>query len=179
MSWPRTQVLCGVVVALLLSGCGFQPLYGTNNAGSGASADLATVYISSISNRDGQLLRNALTTRFNPRGEPDHPAFVLDVVFVSAESHVALQKDTTASRAQVSYTANYQLTQGRELVAIGKTTRQVSYDFLQERYSDVVAGQDARNHAVQSIADEIRNEIAAYFVRRQQAGIGAGPGIGR
>ena len=46
---------------LIISGCGFKPLYGTPESGESASLELASVRVDPIPDRVGQILRNELT----------------------------------------------------------------------------------------------------------------------
>ena len=61
MSWPperlgRRRFLAGAGV-LALSGCGFQPMYGTGSDFGTVAADLASINVAVIPDRTGQLLR--------------------------------------------------------------------------------------------------------------------------
>ena len=70
----RRHVISGVLAALLvLSGCGFEPLYGRFGDSSIAD-DLARIKIQAIGGRSGQLLRNHLLDGLTPKGELTRPA---------------------------------------------------------------------------------------------------------
>lgn len=167
--------LCVGVLLLFLAGCGFRPTYGTHSAYPGVSEDMATVHVLPIDNREGQILHTALVTKLSPRGEPLKPVFALKVSLSVSETDAALQKDNSATRAFVTYRAHYTLSQGDEVVDTGVVSRTMSYDYLLEHYANLVAAEDIRRRATQSIADSIRSELAAYFTRRHQA-LDAGAG---
>src|SRR5260370_25053716 len=81
MSWSRATLAC--LALLALAGCGWQPLYGRVNNGSGgapggnAGPQLAAVHITPIADRGGQNLSNALRDRINPRGSPEDARYSL------------------------------------------------------------------------------------------------------
>jgi hypothetical protein len=50
-------------------------------------------------------------------------------------------------------------------VLSGSFSQLFSYDFLEQHYANVSAADDIHRRAAQSIADEIRNRIAAYFAK--------------
>ncbi|HVI52785.1 MAG TPA: LPS assembly lipoprotein LptE [Candidatus Sulfotelmatobacter sp.] len=155
----------GLTAALSLAACGFRPMYGKSSADPAVAGELASISVASIKDRNGQLLHNALLNRLNPRGEPLKPVYSLQVILTSTDTAEATLPDDTASRNLVTYTATYQLLQGERLVTQGVSTKELSYDYLVQHFSDISA-QDAVNHrAADQVAEEIRNALAAYFIR--------------
>ena len=68
---PRKSLL--LFALLLLTACGFRPLYGgagTDDSVSGQTLtrETAAIFIDEISDRTGQVLRRALSDRLTPRG---------------------------------------------------------------------------------------------------------------
>lgn len=170
MWWSRP--LASLVLLLGLAGCGFQPMYGTSSANPATVAEMASIQIKPMPERSGQLLYNALMTRLNPKGEPSKPRYQLSVVLTIAEGQVALRKDDTATRDVQAYTANYILSQNGVQVAAGVVTQTLSYDFLEQHYANVSAAEDIRRRAAEVLADELRGHLAAYFIRKAEAGAG-------
>ncbi|GHU04048.1 hypothetical protein FACS1894205_1610 [Alphaproteobacteria bacterium] len=151
-------------------GCGFQPMYGSSDAANpGVSSDLAKIRVQSIPNREGQLLHNALLTRLTPRGPTSDPVYSLSVSYTSESRQIALQRDSTATRQIISYTADYKLTQDGKVVTRGEVTRTIGLDYLAEHYANVSAEKDAQARSAKELAEAIVNELAAYFIRRGQA----------
>ena len=166
MSWSKRLV--PLVLLLGLTACGFRPMYGTKSVDPETVTELASVSIRPMDDRQGQLIHNALLTRFNPRGEPLKPRYDLWVTYTVSESQTALRTDDTATRNTLNYTLTYRLFENGVALAIGNVSKQVSYDFLTQHYADVSADQDMRRRASDMLADEIRNRIAAYFVRNAE-----------
>jgi len=167
MSWPKRLLVMGMLLAL--TACGFHPMYGKQAVDPAVSSQLASIAIPTIPDRHGQLLHNALLTRFNPRGEPAKAAYMLRVSLSYTENQESLLTDGTSSRNLVIFTSQYQLYKGDKVLAQGNVVKQASYDFLPQHYSDVSVMEDVQKRTVTLIADEIRNDIAAYFTRAAQA----------
>src|SRR5690242_7641602 len=84
MWWCRAA---GAALLLLaLAGCGFRPLYGTRAADPYVGPEMGGIYISPLPDRDGQLVRNALLDRIDPKGEPQQPRYRLDIKLTVTES---------------------------------------------------------------------------------------------
>lgn len=171
MSWPKPTLMRTVLIALglslglSLSACGFRPMYGKSSADPAVTSELASIGIPTIRDRNGQLLHNALLTRLTPKGEPLKAVYSLHVTLTSTDTAEATLPDDTASRNLITYTATYQLFKGERVITQGISTKQVSYDYLIQHFSDISA-QDAMNRrAADQVADDIRNALAAYFIR--------------
>lgn len=113
-----------LTAVLSLSACGFQPVYATkdyrlSNPPSGSAsitADLALVRLLPVkesidsslqqsSGRGGQKLQNLLIDRMYPQGYPQQPRYTLDVNLASTETQLGIQKDATATRAELQMNA--------------------------------------------------------------------------
>jgi LPS-assembly lipoprotein len=154
-----------LALVFALAGCGFHPLYGQNSYDSAVLSELASIRVTPMANRQGQLLHNALLTDLSPRGEPDHPRYRLDVRMNMFEYQQALRTDDTATRDIVNYTISYYLYDDKTRILTGTFIQNYSYDFLQQQYANVTAAEDITRRATQAIADEIRNRLAAYFAK--------------
>jgi len=170
MSSIRRYRRAGSYAALLLlaaavagpAGCGFRPLYG---GGSAASAQqLAKIEIVRIPDRTGQRLRNLLIDRLTPEGQPARPDFRLAVSVTESVAELAVRRDESATRANLSIQATYQLTYiggKEELTHTGFASSINSYNRLTSDYATLAAEDDARERALRTIAEEIRLRIAA------------------
>ena len=157
------------IAGLLLSGCGFQPMYGKRapNA-TPLSADLAAIEVGIIPDRSGQLLRNQLIHLLDPASDAAPPRrYTLSVGLKEEVDTFAVERSGFATRANVEVLATYTLideTTGDPVLS--GTSRAVSgFNILREDFSTYVASGDARNRAISQIAFEIRNRLAAYFSR--------------
>lgn len=158
-----------VVLAGLLGACGFQPLYGKQQAGTAADARLASIEIAQIKDRIGQMLRNHLLVRLSPLGEPADPLYRLTVTLNESTSNLGVRKSAVVTRGNLKISASYTLFgeqgdgEGDGSLASGTLQAISSYDISQEQYAVQAALKDARARAVRQIADELKTHLAVYF----------------
>jgi LPS-assembly lipoprotein len=161
--------LVALIILLVLAGCGFRPMYGTRSTDPKVAAELTDIYVEPIPDREGQMVRNAIVVRLNPNGRERDPRYRLQVVISVVEAQTILATDQTATRANVTYGTTYELFEGNTLLTQGNFVRDFSYDYLNEQYSNISARVDVGRRASDEIAVEVRNRMAAYFIRALKA----------
>ena len=164
----RRALLSMLVPALALSGCGFQPLYGSRSAGGAATLpEMAQIYIAPIPDRSGQLLRNELRDRLTPTGLPDKPRWRLDVSLKETKTDLVILRDATATFAKYVGVAQWVLidTASDAPAARGQVTRRASYSISSSEFASLQAEEDARRRVVTEIAEDIRLRLGLYFRR--------------
>jgi LPS-assembly lipoprotein len=153
------------VALLVLTGCGFRPLYG--GGGGSASPEFARIKVEAIPDRIGQLLHNQLLTALNPKSRPRKPGYVLTTRLVQSSTSLAVRKSAFATRANLQVTANFQLVRtldGKTLYS-GKSEITVSYNILDSEYATLSVKKDAQFRAVREISQGIRTQLGVYFSR--------------
>jgi len=154
-------ILVGMVIAL--PGCGYAPVYGDKTNDS-VHSDLSNVAIRPIEDRAGQQLRNYLFDLINPFGRPEKPTFFLDIKLSESKQGLAVRKSEIATRANLSFTANYSLTKKDGTAAqSGTSTIVTSYNILSSEYATLAAEKNARTSAVRELGLDISNRLAVYF----------------
>jgi LPS-assembly lipoprotein len=99
------------------------------------------------------------------------PAFALVVVLSESKANLAVQKDSSATRANLTITANFTLKQigsGQKLTS-GSVRSVNSYDILQSDFATLAAEQDARQRGAIDVADGIVDRLAIFLLRNQSA----------
>lgn len=177
--WLPKRQLAAVLLGLLplalpmtLAGCGFRPVYGKHSIDPAVQDELASISVGTIQNRDGQLTRNALVAKLNPKGQPSHPEYYLEVQISIYESEQALRKDDTSTRNQVTYNLIYNLSDGERKLTIGNFSRTFSYDYLEGEYNNITAHDDTARRAAESLAEDVRLSLAAYFAKAKKSNAG-------
>lgn len=156
------------VLALGPVGCGFRPLYGTpSGSAAGMEGEMAGVRIGPIKDRAGQQLRNALVQRLSPRGEAADYAYALDVRLSENVSSLGFRRDTFATVANMTITAQVRLVGERAVLMGESVTTTVYFDFLGPRYASLATERDAEERALNQLADEIRNRVAVAIQQYQ------------
>lgn len=150
------------VMAILLEGCGFRPLY---KAGAGSdSAVLGSVDIARIKDRKGQQLRNLLMAGISPHGRAARADYRLKVTLTETKTGLAIRKDETATRANLTIHAQFELValRDRSLGTFkGNALSTNSYNILTSDFATLSAENDARDRALRTLAEEIRLRVAA------------------
>ena len=165
-----------VLLAILVSGCGFEPLYVEKKHDNmwyyggefdtSIVSEMARVSVEPIANRFGQIMRNNLTDLLTPKGVPQSPKYRLYVNLDNkTTSNQALRSDITATRKLVNYQVSYFMTENGAEVLRGNSTAYVSYDILANPYSTTIAQKKGDEDAAKIIADDIALRIGAYFHR--------------
>ena len=159
-----------VLLALLTTGCGFQPLYGRSDAGVRPQDRLASVRIQPLRDRVGQKMHNLLRDRLNPRGQPTKPTYSLEIRLTETLQELGIRKDETATRANLILQANFLLKDAAtdDDLFKGRSRSVNSYNILESQFATQFSESDARDRALREIADEIRNRLAVYFARVAQ-----------
>lgn len=159
----------GAIVAVALAalaGCGFEPLYGEREAAASVESLLEQVSVAPIADRTGQLLRIELTNRITPTTPP--PAqYNLRVTLTEGKENLAVRRDATATRANLTITASYTLRPSgtNEVLTSGSIRSVNSYDILTSDFATLAAEADARRRATRDIADAIVDRLAIFLAR--------------
>jgi LPS-assembly lipoprotein len=135
--------------------------------------DLSKIKVSPIPDRTGQELRNHLFDILTPRGQPRDPAYILSVELDEEISSLAVERTGLPTRANLRVNAKFTLfdadtTQPSSLFT-GWAQVISSYNLLNSDFSTLTSQNDARSRAMESIADQIRTRLAAFFASRDAA----------
>ncbi len=179
MSWsspdgrPARRAVCAALAAGLLpaiAACGFRPLHYKGEGDEGALADqMAQTRILPMRDRVGQELHNLLRDRLNPAGQPRQPAYVLQISLTESIRELAVQRDETATRADLTLQANYVLraADSRKVLFTSESITVSSYNIIDQLYATEAAEQGARRRGLRVLAENIRLNLATYFAKPQ------------
>lgn len=163
--WPLC--LCG----LLLTGCGFQPLYIQSVPGSSGqstaqnSPAYQSIIIDIIPDRSGQILRNDLMDRLYVYGEPATPLYELTLTPIKESiSDLAITKSSEATRAQILLTTTMTLKNNAGEVLLTRDLRaRASYNTLESEFATRVTEKSARESALSDLARQAELNLNLYF----------------
>lgn len=161
----KFSVVCLVVI---LAGCGFKPIYGGKSGGA-LTSDLNTINITPIKDRVGQILRNDLEGKLDPRGSGRKKFFDLRIDLTESKQELAVKKSEIATRANLQLVAKYILVNNKsgKSVTSGSSRSTVGYNILTQNYATLIAEKDARQRAAKELSTDITNRLAAYFQLRR------------
>jgi LPS-assembly lipoprotein len=153
-----------LLLAPLLSACGFTPLYGSP----GISAGLSAIEVVAPPGRVPYLLREDLDDTL-PRNPSMPAAWRLDFTVVQTRDPRGLRLDNVAERYDLGLTVKYTLT----AVATGKAaysgevSTDVSYDAANAPYAGIAAREDSQQRAASDAARRMRAQLAAWVANHQ------------
>jgi LPS-assembly lipoprotein len=164
MTMRRTLLV--TALAVLVSSCGFTPLY----AKRGVVPGLSSIEVEAPQTRTGYLLREELDDAFaRNRGEP--PAYRLALRVNEDRRPRGLRVDDVATRYEVLLEVDYVLTgsaAGTTPLTQGRAAVSVTYDSADQPYAGVAAQTDGQERAAQQAAQRIRLDLARWFATRPQ-----------
>ncbi len=157
-----------LALCLLLTACGFQPLHG-RGPGQVASTQLQQVRLNPIADRPGQMLRGLLADRLQPSGA-SAARYALDVTLDEAIAEVAKRSDATSSYSRLFLTGGMRLTdlQTGKILLSEPVRSEIGYINLEGGYGTLLAQNEARERAVQDLANSISLRLAAFLAQRGQ-----------
>ncbi|HVZ99509.1 MAG TPA: LPS assembly lipoprotein LptE [Caulobacterales bacterium] len=153
-------------MALLLAGCGFEPMYAPSAHGRMA---IGPVHVETIEGKAGHVLKTELDRMLAVEDNGSTPS-QLDITLREDVVLLGLRLDESASRAELRLTANYVLTPasgGRPLR--GSINSVVTYEIPTAAFGEISAQDDARERAAETLAQRMRAELAIRLHQRSSA----------
>src|SRR5450631_2186541 len=107
----RRAILAAILVAPLLAGCGYQPLYGTGFAGGtgGVAEQMRAVDIGLVPGRVGQEVRNELIFKETGGREAAAPRYRLEIAVRESEQSTLVNLQGNAAGLVYQLNADFKL----------------------------------------------------------------------
>jgi len=158
------------IIGLGVSGCGFQPLYGTNSNLDGADGSaLASIEVGQITNQNENRMvaldvRNALIDLLSAHGQAD-PAYRLDVDLFESLQGIAVQQDATTTRFNYLLNADFKLHDNNtaRLACAGQARIVSAYNVVDSEFATVTSRRNAETRAAQTISERIKLRLSVHF----------------
>lgn len=164
------RIAIALGLALGLSACGFQPLYGTHGANPGAQRIFASVYVAPIEGeRVGYELRNSLIDLLEADQSAADAVYRLDIHIMETRRGVAVTPTASITRYNYQLKATYKLIDRRtgKIVTSGTQSTLSAYNVMPSSstsaYSTLVAFHDTQRRAAKDIAYRIRLDLGVFF----------------
>ena len=140
-----------IIALLLLSGCGFRPMFSGNDT---------DIYVEKINGISGIELRNALNAKFGGAKTVAAPYKLVVALQTPIKTYKGLDTTGTATWQEIKLTADYQLFAGTSMIASGREFASESYTFV----SYLVAANAAYNNAVQNAVTVLAEKISSRAI---------------
>ncbi len=154
--------------AVGLGGCGFHPLYGRFGANGGTiGPELASIYVKVMSERQGQLLRQALQQRLAGSDDSGAKLYELSGGLSIAAEALGIQQDTSSTRLRLSALSEWTLRKldlANTIVTSGSARAVDGININNQEYfaADLETSATYRRLAA-TVADHITQDLAIYF----------------
>ena len=159
--------VAAVLVTLAVSACGFRPLYGAGSEEpvSTVVQELGAIQVGRGADRLDQIVYGNLLDLLTPNGAPQNPRYRLALELSESKQGVALERDATVSRLNLTLVAGFTLQDAStgEGLFSGSVRAVAAYNVLRSEFANVIAERDARGRAARDVSDEIKTRLSFYF----------------
>jgi LPS-assembly lipoprotein len=164
----KSVAVAGILAAAtaLVSGCGWQPLYGPTASGSRLTDVMRTVDISIVPGRVGQRIRNELIFQTTGGGEAsEQRKYRLEIAVRESILNTAVEKTGDPSGQVYQLYSQFKLVriEDGKVVLEGHSNARAAFDKADSVFADVRAKRDAEDRSARTISEAIRLRLAAYF----------------
>ena len=158
----KIRLFLSIILFFTFTSCGYEPIYSKNVS---SNKELLSISVKNIKDRSGQILRNSLLNQLNPEKERVIIKYKLTVEIFESRSNLAYRRDMSATRVDLSVTANYLLTEIKsgEIILEQETKSISSFDVVESVYATLIAEKDAREKNLQVISDDIFTNLVIFF----------------
>jgi len=164
----RRAALLGLCA--VLGGCGFRPLLGQVDGGTGVRDELAAVEVPVLTGRIGYLVRDNLLDQLNPTAVEVPDRYLLAIRLRRHTSALGIQLDNTITRFNLTLIARFSLLDSSGRAVYRSTVRRVaSYNAIRAPYAELAAELDAERRAARDVSTDIRTQLALHFARQSEA----------
>jgi LPS-assembly lipoprotein len=162
MSWFR---LPAAALCLGLTACGFHPLYGEGGHSDALAVQLASIRVTQIAERYGQVMTNDLHDGLNPHAMQVPVVYQLEVGLRESDYQFATRQDGTPSRSSLQIIATWVLRRVADnmVVTSGAMKSSAGYDVLDNEYANVVSNNNGELRAVHQLSDDIQTRLAVFL----------------
>jgi len=164
-----------ICVALLLTGCGFRPLYSETVSNAETVTSLEKIRVSGASTKTDAVFRNFLLDRIAPAGAPDKYEYELGFRLDERQIGSGVRIDASVTRFNLQLSASYQVKDAktRDVVYSGNSRSVVAYDVLRSQFATVIERENARERAAREIANDIVLRLSLFFERQAEQELAA------
>jgi LPS-assembly lipoprotein len=165
----RRIALLGLLIpAMMLGGCGLEPMYAGGSHGAVAQA-LSEVEVGPIEGQQGWLVRNALVDRIGAAGQ-GKGRYRLDVLLDDQITGFGIRSNNTVTRERRTLRARFKLidTSNQAVLLDATAGSDAGIDVVTSEYAVIAAEQTALEHLSGEVADQIVTRVALY-VRQHRA----------
>jgi len=160
----KISAYIALCAALVLSACGFSPVYSSKEGAGSARARLEGVFVEAPHTREGQVFtRELLALLRGETSQPEDPAYRLEVKITEDELPLHIRRDRIVTRFRMHIDADYILRRMSDQtpIASGALTATGGYDRVDSDYSTHVSRRELKERLMKALAQDCRRRLAA------------------
>lgn len=171
MPAPRSLLIAAFLLIPMLTGCGFEPLYGERAGKGSVMKELAEVEIAPIQERVGQQIRNRLLDRMRGTGPAPAAKYRLLAETTTNRTDYGVALDSAPTFSTVSLVLRYSLLDASSgaLVTSNAAVALVNFSSTTSPFSTLIGDENARRRAAEQVADATVTQLALFFSDRTNA----------
>lgn len=160
------RALLVITAALLLSACGFRPLYEAGGSSANMRAHLSGIDVAPIADRLGQVMRNHLLDRLNVGGNPEYQ---LIVRLAQSTEGYGIRPDAATTQEQLTLVATVTFAKfsEEEPIFVEDMRARTSYDIVLSDFASVTQREDSARRLALELAERIHRRLALYFTNHE------------
>ena len=147
---------------ILVSACGFTPLYKTDNNTPDIHKELSKIYINSIPEKQGVVLYNQLIDHLNKYGIPKNPKYRLVSSIDTKILKTAIKRNNESKRGVIRVSGTFELITS-DTTKIFYSRSECGYTVVKNPYASDTAEQDATIRCLRDIASDAYGQLSLYF----------------
>ncbi len=165
----HARILTVLLGLFLVTGCGFQPMYGTDTLKGGDGTPMrGNIAIDTIvAGHEGQIFKTALEDKFNPEGlDVTNARYHLSISLRKSLIPAVVKSDGTIQRYDIRFDSDFKLFKaGEKLPAFSGTIRRTgSYNVaVNANFATYEAEQDVIERTLQEMAEDYVFRISGYL----------------
>lgn len=150
---------------LLISACGFQPLYSQSGAGPAVQAELAAIAVDVKDSRLERLVYSSLLDELTPLGAPAVPAYHLEVSLEAIRTGVGFEEDDSVTRFNFQLIGTWRLidADSRKVLFQSASRSIAAYNVVTSQFATLTAEKDAEERAAVDLSRDIRLQLSLHF----------------
>ena len=156
-----------VMLSVYVSACGFTPVHGTRQQATFNNVS-TMIQVSPVTGRFGQIFTTSLQDQLNPTRQPITPRYRLDTNLSIKESSIAIERDRTVTRYQISAIAHFTLTDTttNSIIRTGTLKRENGYDRSDSEYATFISNREAANNAIEVLAKDVSQLVISSIAKK-------------
>lgn len=172
------KAFTGLICLLVLSSCGFKPMYGQNTPGGAELAQvLANIDIDPVRSQSGrqerlsQLLENNLRDRISPLNSSGDTSYILRTNYEVVEQGYGIREDESVTLINLRLIVDFELVdlESDDAIMDGTARAIVTYDLVQSDFSNMTARQSSLERLAEEAANQVITRVGTYLSNNQKS----------